>query len=228
MHAQIDPGLARSLAKYQGTEGRRAALAALYGQFLAPGDLFFDIGAHVGEYAWIAHRMGCRVLAVEANPTLYGHLTASFAGLKGFQGASLFVNSAHPSLSSGNRDYVARAEAAGWGEWDTEVNCSALTLEHLITLHGIPKFIKLDIEGGEPAALRGLHPERRIALSFEYTTVHRQSALECLDRLATTHIFNMTVGEEHELANRWRSPEHVKRVLSENPRLWGDIYATPL
>src|SRR5262249_14442433 len=40
-------GVVRSLRLYYGDRSRRAAMDRLYAQFMAPGDLVFDVGAHV-------------------------------------------------------------------------------------------------------------------------------------------------------------------------------------
>jgi FkbM family methyltransferase len=42
----------------------------LYGRFIQPGDLVFDIGAHVGDRVAVFRRLGARVLAVEPQPAL--------------------------------------------------------------------------------------------------------------------------------------------------------------
>src|SRR5258708_30129788 len=42
-----------------------------------------------------------------------------------------------------------------------------VTLDSLIEAHGLPTFIKIDVEGHEPAVLKGLH--RRVpGVSFEF------------------------------------------------------------
>ena len=51
-------GVARSLRIYYGNRERRTALDRLYGQFVAPGDLAFDIGAHVGDRIAVLRRLG--------------------------------------------------------------------------------------------------------------------------------------------------------------------------
>ena len=42
-------GIVRSLRIYYSGSERRALMHALYGQFVKPGDLVFDVGAHVGD-----------------------------------------------------------------------------------------------------------------------------------------------------------------------------------
>ena len=42
-------GVFRSLRLYHGPDARRAAMDKLYSEFLKPGDLAFDVGAHAGE-----------------------------------------------------------------------------------------------------------------------------------------------------------------------------------
>ena len=42
-------GALRSLRIYYGDRPRRGAMDTLYRRFLRPGDLAFDIGAHVGD-----------------------------------------------------------------------------------------------------------------------------------------------------------------------------------
>jgi hypothetical protein len=43
-------GLARSLAIYHGQPWRTRALNRHYAEFVGPGDLAFDVGAHVGNH----------------------------------------------------------------------------------------------------------------------------------------------------------------------------------
>ena len=62
--------LRRSLRIYHGDKARNARMDALYARFLAPGDLAFDIGAHVGDRVSSFRRLGCRVIALEPQPLL--------------------------------------------------------------------------------------------------------------------------------------------------------------
>ncbi|HLT12150.1 MAG TPA: FkbM family methyltransferase, partial [Micromonosporaceae bacterium] len=61
-------GIARSMAMYHGVPGRHRKMVRFYRQFLAPGELGFDIGAHVGSRVRAWRRLDARVVAVEPQP----------------------------------------------------------------------------------------------------------------------------------------------------------------
>ena len=60
----------RSLRIYYGDKRRAAAMDRLYGDFVRPGDLVFDVGAHVGDRVASFRRLGARVVAVEPQPAM--------------------------------------------------------------------------------------------------------------------------------------------------------------
>src|SRR3981081_2722940 len=63
-------GVVRSLRLYYGDRERRAAMDQLYGRFVNPGDLVFDIGAHVGGGVAVCRGLGARGGAAEPQPAL--------------------------------------------------------------------------------------------------------------------------------------------------------------
>ena len=70
-------GSLRSLRIYYGdAAARAAAMDGLYCRFVKPGDLVFDIGAHVGDRIAAFRRLGARVVAVEPQPALAQHAAA--------------------------------------------------------------------------------------------------------------------------------------------------------
>jgi FkbM family methyltransferase len=235
--------LARSLRIYHGDAARNARMDALYARFLKPGDLAFDIGAHVGDRVSSFRRLGARVVALEPQPgparvirLIHGRdtqviLLQAAAGDREGE-VTLRVNSANPTVSTVSAAFVQAAEDAGGWEgqvWDRALAVPCVTLDRLIAEHGRPAFIKIDVEGFEDRVLEGL--SRPVpALSFEFTTIARPVAQCCLERLSVLgpYRFDIALGESQQLAlNRWVNLDEMSAYLRELPHEAnsGDVYA---
>jgi FkbM family methyltransferase len=206
--------IGRSLRTYY-APGRAAVLDGFYGRFLGAGDLAFDIGAHVGDRSAAFRRLGARVVAVEPQPRL-GRLlrylarrdpgvtlVAALVGAEAGE-AVLRLNTANPTVATASAAFIEAADgAAGWEgqRWDAELRLPVTTFDALIARHGTPSFAKIDVEGYEAAVLAGLSRPIR-ALSFEFTTIQRGVAQDCLGRLAALgyRAFNACLGEGMEFA----------------------------
>ena len=61
-------GLARSLLIYYAKPGRARRDRQFFSQFISPGSLVFDIGAHVGNRVSVFLQLGANCVAVEPQP----------------------------------------------------------------------------------------------------------------------------------------------------------------
>jgi hypothetical protein len=113
--------------------------------------------------------------------------------------------------------------------WNRRVEIESTTLDCLIERFGVPAFVKIDVEGSEPAVLAGLG--RPVpALSFEYLPRALQQVEMCLTRLIALgpYQFNWSVGESnHLVSDRWLDASEVLATLRTPAaqRRPGDVYA---
>ncbi|HYH30101.1 MAG TPA: FkbM family methyltransferase [Pseudonocardia sp.] len=238
-------GIARSLAIYHGQPAKHRRARRLYGEFLGPGDVGFDIGAHVGGRVRTWRRLGARVVAVEPQPDclrvlrlLFGRdrgVTVVPAAVGAAAGrAQLGVSTATPtvsSMSAGWRKSVKGDRSFARVRWDRSVEVEVVTLDDLVTAHGEPAFCKIDVEGFEADVLAGLSRPLR-ALSFEYLPPTHDAALAVLDRVerlgAPGYVYNYSPVETMRFASqRWLDAAELRALLERVRPLGrsGDVYA---
>ena len=235
-------GMARSLLIYHAIPGRQRRLRRLYRQFVTPGDLVFDLGAHVGNRTRAFRALDCRVVALEPQPDCAQVLRALFRRAHGVTvvesavGATggplqLTINERHPTLSTaadGWREDRERDPRFANIRWNRTVRVASTTLDGLIARFGEPAFVKIDVEGSEPDVLAGLG--RPLAsLSFEYLPGALDAVHACVARLAALgrYRYNWSPGESFELAApAWLTGEQLAAVLATNAarRCSGDVY----
>jgi FkbM family methyltransferase len=236
-------GMARSLAMYHGIPGRHRRMVAFYREFLGPGDVAFDVGAHVGSRVRAWRKLGARVVAVEPQPDFVRVLRLLFGRDPGVVivpdalgaepgTAQLGVSTATPTVSSmaaGWRADVAHDASFARVRWDRTVDVTVTTLDALVAQHGEPAFCKVDVEGFELDVLAGLSTPLR-ALSFEYLPPAHDAALAVLARVEELGDYRYNYSPVETLT--WASPEWVDagglRALLDRYRPLGrsgDVYA---
>lgn len=233
-------GLARSLVIYNNPL-RTLPLRRFYRRLLSPGDLAFDVGAHVGTRARAMRAAGARVVAVEPQAPFSTFLRHSLphdvtlveAALGPQETvAEMAVSTLHPTVSSlqpGFADVAAKAPGFGHVRWDRRQQVRVTTLDRLIAQHGMPAYIKIDVEGFELAVLSGLSRPVPL-LSVEYLPALPDPTHQVIDRLMTLgpYRFNPVQGEDGRfLWQDWRDAGATRtwlRSLSPQSRS-GDLYA---
>ena len=233
-------GLLRSLVIYHNPV-RTGPLRRFYRDLLRPGDLVFDVGAHVGTRARAMRAAGARVVALEPQEpfstflrrTLPRDIRLVEAAAGGVETvAEMAVSSLHPTVSSlkaGFADEAGSAPGFGHVRWDRVQRVQVTTLDRLIAAEGLPRYVKIDVEGFELEVLSGLSQPVEM-VSVEYLPGLPDLTLSVIDRLQQlgSYRFNPVRGESGRfLWDDWRDAVSrqtwLKGLAADGPS--GDLYA---
>ena len=202
------------------------------------GDLIFDIGANHGYKTGIFLQLGARVISVEPDEISQQILKQSFLQYRFKRKPVVIVPKAVSDKNSIERFWVdtpgsakntlsqkwantLKADDARFGEkltFGQWKEVETITIESLIAEHGLPFFVKIDVEGHELGVLRGM--QRPIPyLSFEVNLPEfRPEGLDCVEilrRLAPEGTFNYTADCRGGLVLKpWLGAEEFSAILS--------------
>jgi len=141
-----------------------AELTELLAEFTRPGDFVLDLGAHVGTFSLAAAASGCRVVAVDASPKHVDLLRQSVA-----ENDFRRMRVVHAAM--GETEGTVKFHVAGlWGMVaGPNMHASVVDGAPLVEVDAVigdqllekldwkrVDFIKMDIEGSEVAAIRGM------------------------------------------------------------------------
>jgi len=132
-------------------------------------DLIYDVGLHLGEDSEFYLKKGFRVVAVEAVPKLAqlaaerlsayvasGKLTILNVAIAERTGPLSFYTSPGRSVwGTASRDWAERNLHLGQPSVETTVQ--GVTFGSILAKHGVPYYLKIDIEGSDLLCLHALH-----------------------------------------------------------------------
>lgn len=236
-------GLLRSVIIYYANPFKLRRMRRFYAQLIQPGDLCFDIGAHVGNRLWAWTGVGARVIGVEPQPLCmqflrywYGRhpqITLVEAALGATAGQqTLWISPRTPTVTTLSQAWmtaVQQTPSFAQVKWEPVHTVPVTTLDELIARYGQPAFCKIDVEGYEYEVLRGLSRPLPI-LSFEYIPAAKPITRDCIERLQqlSDYEFNWSIGEQHRWqADQWMDSNAVLALIEQLPAqaASGDIYA---
>jgi FkbM family methyltransferase len=209
---------------------------AFYERLIAAngGGTVFDIGANCGQKAVQFRACARRVICVEPDPTAVEQLRARLghrddvvivpAGVGDEAGQATFYQLSPASpLNTFSRQWSDAQAATA-----SETSVAIVTLDQLIASHGLPSYIKIDVEGYELQVLQGLHQPIR-ALSFECNLQQfRRQTLDCIARLAALQpgLFNHCLSEPPSrfASDRWLTAAEMTAIVAGADHDYAEIY----
>jgi FkbM family methyltransferase len=221
-------------------------MRSLYGNFIAPGDLCFDIGANMGSRVGSFLMLGAKVIALEPQKSCCAELKNVYAnqpveiiqkGVGAKNEIKKFYVSNNSLISSFNLEWIEEIKKKHTkNNWNQIEEVEIVTIDSLIEMYGMPKFIKIDTEGFELEVLKGL-TNKVDSLSFEYTMPdNQQKTLACLKTIDQLYqgkaLYNICKDEEFNMHfTNWVEIGELEKIIV-NPDLfnqahfgpYGDIY----
>jgi FkbM family methyltransferase len=219
------------------------------------GDLIFDVGANVGDKTDLFLRLGTRVVSIEPDEAnqevlrdrflryrlapkrvvIVGKAVSDRSAIETMwiDGPGSAVNTLSQKWAETLKSNKDNFEHGHFGlEFARSKAVETTTLEELIITHGLPLFVKIDVEGYEASVIRGL--KRPVPfLSFEINLPEfRQEGLDCvrlLDGLAADGKFNYAADLQAGMQGNWVGAREFSSVIEQcSERTIEVFWRTPL
>ncbi len=206
-------------------------------EIIRPGDLVFDIGANVGNSTKLFKELGAKVVAVEPNPEISSSITADVLVPK----ACADVDNKTVRLYLPNRNSMgtlstlattikANTQNIYWSQVFTDqrhLEVKTISLDSLIKQYGLPRYIKIDIEGGEETALKGLS-QPVVYLSFEVHSWDIESGSRNCQKMLSLGNYKFTAcwRDNWTFSTKWGKADSIISFIKKRsrPNDWWNIF----
>jgi FkbM family methyltransferase len=201
--------------------------------------MYFDIGANIGNWS-LANIENCdKIIAIEASPNTYTKLTNNCINDKIIllnyavctsEDDIIFYESEFDTLSTINKEWLTDIKSRFYGIKYTEIICKTISIDKLIEIYGLPKLIKIDVEGGEYECISSLSQKVDL-LCFEWASELVDIAYQCINYLSTLGFTEYYIQYEDNYtfmpdSTQYYNKESAENILSNStPKVhWGMVW----
>jgi FkbM family methyltransferase len=217
-------------------------------------DLIFDVGLHLGEDTAYYLRKGYRVVAFEANPELVSHCERRFAADIAARRLTI-INGAISDTNAPTITFYRHPTKSVWGTTDQEwaarnsprgvsiaIEAPVVNFDEALRTHGIPWYLKIDIEGADRHCLETLarYDDRPAYASIESEKEDWSALLEEFDLLDQLGFDRFTAVQQEGIHRRkplatttrggeplnYRFEEHASGPFGDDLDSWSSREAT--
>ncbi|MEH2161083.1 MAG: FkbM family methyltransferase [Nostoc sp.] len=213
---------------------------------LEPDSVVFDIGANIGYKAVIYSKIGCKVIAVEPDPrnikilqrvfnnnkkvTLVEKAVSSQIGVE-----KIYISEQDSALTTFSTKWKSflesqkdRDDLAQFSPSVESYEIPTTTLDALIEQFGVPRYIKIDVEGYELEAVKGLsQPIKLISLEANLPEFREETIKSVLHlfEIENKALFNYVLDDTKSFErNTWLDYEGITDFLKTTDIRYMEIY----
>jgi FkbM family methyltransferase len=204
--------------------------------------LLFDIGFNHGRFTldFFKNYSNSKSIGVDGNPFWIEHFNRNplqnteilnyIISDKNNEKIEFFMCDENRDINSINPEWIERIRHKHFYDRSKKsIFVNSITLDHMISLYGKPDLIKLDIEGSESLALKGLSQKVDLII-FEWSEDYFEDTIKCIDILKNLGFTKFGNSEQTDYLQNvdFKTWEDLGIFLDIDPKRkvrWGTMYA---
>lgn len=196
----------------------------------------FDIGCNIGKYTAKLIEAGYdRIIAVDPNTALFAQqfpdcvTRLAVACSSKEQDIPFYFSNCH-TISTAQMSWVTDSRFSKDYQW-TPATVHAVTIDQIVAHFGVPEHIKVDVEGYELEALKGMTQKYAKEVCFEWAEEEGPQSVACVEHLHSLGytLFGSLIGDDYlvEPTKYLLKDEFLKEFVYDTNRKteWGMIWA---
>lgn len=215
----------------------------IFEQIIVSDDLVFDVGCNVGDKSNIFLSLGAKVIGFEPQYIPYNVALNRFKDNNRFFienialgdkiGTEIIYIADVDTISSMSVNFIKEVKKSRFfnSKWNDGEKVNINTIDNIIKIYGIPKFIKIDVEGYELNVLNGL-TNSIDCISIEFNPEMLNNTIECIEYIDKLNNYNTIFNygyreDEYFKFEKWISKNEILSYLksiNDFKYEFGDVY----